>query len=471
MNKPASKMPQWKKPHLPRLSKTQIVLLAIGLLVVFMAGRALLGGFRGGAVDVTGQGGNTESGAPAPSTRGPAAEVEGHMIPGAGPVAVLNPGLAQPGARIGVEGSGFDPGAGVDVFLTAPNGQPASVASGTADKAGAFKAEFGFPTDAMNAGPSLLVTVRQQDSDKEAKADLVVRAGAGLVTVSENTAAPGSTITVDAEGFLPGEQINAFWGAASGTPSTTLTADEAGRAAKAPVKVGLAPAGNSTLILVGDKSKTTAAAPITMLSLYPTAATEPFAAKAGEAIGITGGGFAPDERVLVHFNESTGPPALVLQAGPDGGLAASDFKVPFGLTGQHTLILTGEQSRASVTSGFMVLPYTPLARAGTYGGLPGTVLNFYVRDFAPKEVVKVYTGADANNAGVLVAAFRVDERGAASAAGSYVIPGDAQGELGFKLVGSKSQASADATVTVDKVDGPVNVPSQPPYVLPPELSD
>jgi hypothetical protein len=85
--------------------------------------------------------------------------------------------------------------------------------------------------------------------------------------------------------------------------------------------------------------------------------------------------------------------------------------------------------------------------------------------------VKVYAGGSGNSQGELVAGFRVDAKGAASAAGSYTIPGSAQGKVTFTLVGSKSEASATAKVTVDKTDGPVNVPPQPKYTLPKDLTD
>ena len=101
----------------------------------------------------------------------------------------------------------------------------------------------------------------------------------------------------------------------------------------------------------------------------------------------------------------------------------------------------GQQSRASVSSGFLALPYNPVVRASTYGGLPGTTLNFYARDFAPGEVVRVYTGKGEGSQGELVSAFRVDQKGTAGAAGSYVIPGKAQGKLTFTLVGTKSEGT------------------------------
>jgi hypothetical protein len=474
MKKPTWKMPTRNAPQRqgPRWSWKRVLLVVVGLLVAFMIGRTVLSGFNTGAVDVTGQGeapeGQTKSASPKPTV-----EISGSGVPaGAGPVAVLNPGFARPGARVGVNATGFDPGATVEVLLSAgPGAQPAVVATAEADTKGVVNTEFAVPVDAANAAPTQAVTVQQANSDKSAKAELVAQAGVGTVKLSDDTGAPGAVIGIDAEGFVAGEQVNVYWGRAGGPPAATLTADSAGRISKEEVKVGVAPAGDSTLVMIGDQSKTTATTPFTMLGLYPTAESNPYAVRAGDTTEITAGGFAPDERVLVHFNESGGAPPIVLQADEGGSVSGVGLKVPFGLKGQQTLILTGEQSRASVSSGFTVLPYNPTARANTYGGLPGTTLTFYGRDFAPNEVVKVYAGAGENTQGELVTAFRVDGRGAASAAGSYVIPGDAQGELTFSLVGSKSEGSSSVTVTVDPPDGPVNVAPQPEYTLPPELQD
>jgi hypothetical protein len=457
----------WKKPN---WSWKQLLLAAIGLLVVVSIGRAVIDGFGKGAVDVTGQGGNSEAQTPSPQRT---VEIDGKGIPvNSGPVAVLNPGLARPGGTVGVNATGFDPGASVEVLLTSgPSAKPAVVASAKADKSGSVSTEFSVPVDSANAAPTQEVTVQQAKGNKVAKAELVAQAGVGTVKLGDKTGAPGSSIGLDAEGFLPGEQVNVYFGRAGGEPATKLKADSAGRISKASVRVGVAPAGDSTIVMIGDKSKTTATASFTMLGLYPTAKTSPYAVKAGDSISVSGKGFAPNERVLVHFNESGGAAPIVLQSDGRGTVTGAAFKVPFGLKGQHTLILTGEQSRASVSSGFSVLPYSPTARASTYGGLPGTVLNFYARDFAPNEVVKVYIGGSANTQGDLVAAFRVDAKGSVSAAGSYVIPGSAQGKLTFSLVGSKSESTATVKVTVDKADGPVNVPAQPKYTLPPELHD
>lgn len=470
------KKPTWR---MPRWSWKKVVLIVVGLLVVISLGRGLLplGGFGRGAVDVTGQGGRDAPGGGPTQAKTPApmrtVEIDGKKIPVAsGPVAVLNPGLARAGATIGVNASGFDPGAAVAVLLSSgQNAKPATVAEGKADKNGSVAAQFTFPTAAATATSSHVVTVAQAGSDKVAKAELSAQAGIATAKLSANTGSPGTALTVDADGFLPGERVNVYWGRVTGEPAVTLQADPAGRIGKAAVKVGVGAVGDSMVVLIGDQSKTAATAPFMLLGLYPTATATPYAVKATQPIAVSGKGFAPGERVLVYFNEVSGTPAMTMQADAYGAASGQSFTVPFGLSGEHRLVLTGEQSRASVSTGFSVLPYSPLARASTYGGLPGTVLNFYAREFAPGEAVHVYTGRGTNSSGDLVSAFRVDQKGAASAVGSYIIPGDAQGKLTFTLVGAKSQGTATATVTVDKADGPVNVPAQPKYVLPPDLTE
>ncbi len=459
---------RWRRPTLrrPNWSWRKTAVAVVGLLVVVWLGRGLL--------PAIGTIGGSEEGEEAPKPKPPeqVIDLDGKKVPAVGgPVAVLNPGLARPGATVGVAGSGFDPGARVRVLLSTDGGKPKEVASGKVDRNGSVTAEFTFPQGAAAAGGEHLVTVHQVNSDKVAEAELVAQAGVATVELSDDTATPGDTLTVNAQGFLPEETVNGDWGRAAGKPAATLEADEHGAISKESVRVGVAPAGQSTLVLVGAKSQSAAVAPFTMLSLYPSATSQPYAARAGQAITVSGKGFAPGERVLVHVNRPTGVPAFVKEADERGHVAGVTFKLPFGLKGEQRLILTGEHSRASTSTGFTVMPYQPSARANTYGGLPGTTLNFYVKGFAPNEAVHVYANRTKSSQGELVSAFRDDGKGTATAAGKYVIPGDAQGKLTLTLVGAKSEGTATTTVTVDKPDGPVNVPPQPKYKLPPDLED
>jgi len=172
--------------------------------------------------------------------------------------------------------------------------------------------------------------------------------------------------------------------------------------------------------------------------------------------------------VLIYLNAASGTPALTATASSAGGLSVS-FVVPFGLKGNQTLTAIGEESRAAVTSGFDVLPYSPVAQVSTYGAMPGTTVSFYASGFAANEVVEVYLGRGEGNSGQLVSAFRVDGHGSAAAAGRYVIPNGTGPALYFTMVGQESGGTATAKVSVTAPAQPVTIPPQSPYTLPPTL--
>jgi hypothetical protein len=412
---------------------------------------------------------NSPASAPPAPTPTPTVTLGGRPVSaGGGPVIVLNPGLVAAGGQVGVEGSGFSPRTAVVVLLRASRSAKGTVvAHGKTSASGSLSTGFTMPS--TMTGSKATVVAEQVSNDQKATAQLVTPGGVGSATIDGKAAGkPGDTVTVSASGFGPGEEIKAFWGRASGTAAATLTAGSSGSISHATVPVGVAPVGPTTLVLVGQKTKTTATAPYQMLGLYPTTAAKPYAVLGGHSIGFSGSGFAPGEEVLIYLNASTGIPALTTTAGGSGGFSLN-FVVPFGLKGSQSLTAIGEQSRASVSSGFEVLRYSPVAQASTYGALPGTTLSFYAKGFAANEVVLVYAGGGQGSAGQLVSAFRVNSQGSAAAAGHYVVPSGIGPGLGFKLVGQESGGTAVAKISVNAPAQPVTVPTQPPYVLPPSL--
>jgi hypothetical protein len=396
------------------------------------------------------------------ATPTPTVTIGGHRVAAtAGPSIVLNPGLVAPGGQVGVDGSGFTPKTSVVVWLKSSHSSKGTiVAHGKAAKDGTFIATFSMPTYGSGNGGSV---VAQDSSDgKTATANLITAGGVATAKIDGKAAGkPGQHVTISASGFGPGETVNVFWGRVSGTPAATITANTAGGISSASIPVGVAPVGNTTLVLIGTRSHTTATVPYLMLGLYPSAVMHPYAIKAGHGVTMTGTGFAPGEQVLIYLNSSNGVPALTPTAGSNGAISVN-FSVPFGLKGKQSLLAIGNQSRASVRSGFTVLPYMPSAQASTYGALPGTTVSFYAKGFAANEVVLVYTD------GKLVTAFRVNSQGSASAQGSYVVPSGVANAVLFKLVGKQSGGNAAVKLTIEP-GGSNNVPPQPPYVLPPSL--
>jgi hypothetical protein len=463
-----------------------VVAVVVVLLVLGPIARQLMS--RGGsekAVDTTGAGrasnqpSAAQSAAPAPTSpnrsgktaKPTTVNVDGQLIPTASqPTILLNPGLVRPGTKVAVSGFGFDAGGVVDVVLqTTGSASQSPVTLAKTDKNGSFTASFAMPEGVATRGPTVLA--RERNSDKTAKAQAVVSAGLGSMKVGKQVGKPGDRVLLTGAGFGAGEEVKVYWGVLSGPPAQTLQADQSGNIGQASVRVPVVPVGNSTLALIGGKSQTVATSPFIVLGLYPTLSVAPYALRASNRVGFSGRGFGPDERVLVYVNSTAGAPVMTVQADGNGSFSGTGLIIPFGLKKQQSLILVGEVSRAVVSSGFLVLPYTPTAQPSTYGGAPGTSLTFYATGFAPNEVVLVYKHRTRDSAGELVGAFRADGRGRAAAAGQYMIAADPPGKLIFTLVGRKSDGVATATVQVQGSDVSAQVPPQPKFTLPPDLQD
>lgn len=397
------------------------------------------------------------------ATPTPTVTLGGHRVAAtSGPSIVLIPGLVAPGGQVGVDGSGFTPKTSVVVLLRPPHSSKGGtvVAHGTAARDGTFTTGFKMPSSGTGNGGSV---VAEDASDGKTATASVVTAG-GVATakiVGKDAGKPGNHVTVSATGFGPGETVDVFWGRVSGTPAATITANSSGGISQASILVGVAPVGNTTLVLIGQRTHTTATVPYLMLGLYPSTAMHPYAIRAGHAVTFTGSGFAPSEQVLIYLNASNGVPAITTTATSNGSFSIN-FAVPFGLKGRQSLTAIGNESRASARNGFLVMPYLPSAQASTYGALPGTTVSFYAKGFAANEVVLVYTD------GKLVTAFRVNSQGSASAAGSYVVPSGVANGIYFKMVGQQSGGTATVKLGIEP-GGSATVPPQRPYVLPPSL--
>ena len=448
----------------------RVALGAVVLFVVYSVGRSLLPAL---GVHAPGTGGRSQpSSQPttAKSAPPPAVNLNGVPVLGGGkPLITLNPGLVRPGSTVAVNGSGFDAGARVDLLLgTTKSAQARQMATVTVTKSGTISAALPFPSEIGSGGTNRVVTAQQRGSDKVAKADATLAQGTAQAKLSAAAARPGDNVSLTASGFASGEDLGVYWGRVTGDPSTVLHTDGSGSVSKVSVQVGVAPVGTSSLFVVGQKSGSAASAPFQVLGLYPTIKAKPYAVKAAQRINFSGNGFVPGERVLVLVNSASGTPVGALPSDQGGGFSNAGFVVPFGLKGQQTVVFIGEKSRATVTAGFSVLPYQPLARPSTYGGMPGTALTFYVDGFAPNEAVHVFAGGGQGSRGELVSAFRVDGSGKAKAGGSYMIPGNVSNGLTFTLLGARSGATATVTVKVDNSGG-ADVPTPPKYVLPKDL--
>ncbi|MER7008655.1 hypothetical protein ABT297_37170 [Dactylosporangium sp. NPDC000555] len=466
-----------------KLSRKRLLLAAAAAVLLVMVGRSLLPALGISAPGLGGKPTETPTEIQTKSPPAPQVDLNGVMVPGGGaPMITLNPGLVQLGGTVTVQGSGFDQGSVIDVYLgpsstpgqKPPKGaaaaKPHQVATAKAGKYGIFTANFSFPSTMTQ--PVQEVTAQARGStDKVAKADASVAQGAGQATLSAIVGKPGDTINLSVKGFAPGEDLNVYWGRVSGEPTLTLKADEGGSVGKTPIRVGVTAVGTTSLVVVGKKSGAAASAPFQVLRLYPSIKIAPYAVKATQKITFSGSGFAPAERVLVRLNAAGGQPVMAISTDGAGGFKGAGLTMPFKLKGAQALVFTGEQSRAAVSSGFTILPYMPQARTNAYGGLPGTMVNFYATQFAPNEAVHVTVQTAKGAKPETVAAFRVDQKGSARAVGQYTIPGDTEDTVVFHLHGQSSDATATVNFKVDKSGGPVDIPPAKPYTIPKNLEN
>src|SRR5215831_2155354 len=468
----------------------RLILIAIGVVVVLVIVRSATSRPGSGdevAVDTTGASARNSGGqpvsargtlvaagaTPAPAlnsstSAGPTAtplvvQVQGTAIAvERKPLVLLNPSTVRQGSSLGVTGSGFDPGATVDVLVKqkeTDTGDPITFVQ--IDKSGGFGGvTFAIP-DTLARG-SFIVEARQRNSDNVARATAVVAGGSPQIKLGTQAGKAGDAVELSAQGFTPDEDINVYWNAVSGDPIGTLHTDGGGGVRQGTIRVPFGAVGNNGFVFVGDKSQSPVTVAFQLLNMYPDVTLSSYAIKPDTVLSFTGKDFGPGEIVTVYLNNPDGQPLETIQASADGTFeTAGGFLVPFGLHGKQTLIFVGQQSKAPTTASFDTLPFTPSAQPSTYGGRPGTTLTFYAVGFARYEVVHALIGRTRDSPGREVSCFMSDAQGNAASGGSYVVPGDAApGQLIFTLIGSKSEASATAALEVIASDVPVQVPPE-----------
>jgi hypothetical protein len=463
-------LPKNQRPK-GRRNRRNLLLIVVGVIVVISVAFGMFNRSSGsGAVNTTGQSTPLPTSTSISKRATPTPEVTATTgVPAnvtAGALILLNPGIVRPGTSMGVTGSGFHPRATVDLAIKQQlSGQGQVVTFVQTDKNGVFSGELNVPAT-LTAG-SFFIEARERGSNNVARARGMIAGGTPQLKLGTQVGKPGDMITVSLHGFSSGEAINVYWNAISGQPVATLQADGGGGVGQAKVQVPFGAAGTNTFLFVGAKSHSLVTSSFYLLSLYPSVKLSNYAIRADNQMNFSGSGFGPGERVLVFLNSTSGQPVAIIQTAQNGTFShGGSFVVPFALKGHQTLIFLGEQSGTSVAVNWMVEPYMPNAQTSTYGGFPGTTVSFYATGFARNEVVHVYVGGTQNSAGTMVSCFSTDQKGNAGAAGSYIIPSNAQGKLVFKLTGSKSGGTAIATMSVSAAPSGVQIPAQPPFTCP-----
>src|SRR6266700_4148014 len=258
--------PRSRPPRKARGKRRKWLGVALGVLaalaVVFWVFNQ---SFGQGAVDTGTSTRRTSTPQPttAPATPTQAVTVRGTPVrpntiaPGA--LILLNPGIVRQGTSMGVNGSGFDPRATVDLAVKQRKSGPGQVVGfARTDKYGNFYENLIVPAT-LSSG-TFFVEARERGSTNVAQAAGVIAGGAPQLKLGTQVGKPGDMIVVSVHGFSPDETIKVYWNTMSGDPVATLQADGGGSIGQAPVQVPYGAAGVNTFLFVGAKSKSMVAA-------------------------------------------------------------------------------------------------------------------------------------------------------------------------------------------------------------------
>lgn len=169
-----------------------------------------------------------------------------------------------------------------------------------------------------------------------------------------------------------------------------------------------------------------------------------YAAHPGEALDLTGAGFAPGEAVRLYLADSPSPSLATLTADAQGGVAASAVKVPDLPAGIHTLVAEGEQTGVAVRREFGVVDYTPWVVLSTYALRPGGAVDVSGHDFAPGEEVQVYL----DDASSPTLALKSGADGTVSVRAAFAARPEDVGKHRVVLAGASTRTQASATLEV-----------------------
>ena len=153
------------------------------------------------------------------------------------PLLLLNPSTVRQGSSVGVTGSGFDPGATVDIYVkqqASDSVDPLTFIQ--VDKSGGFGGVTFAVPDALPRG-NFLVEADQRESANVARATAVIAGGSPQVKLGTQAAKSGDTVQLSATGFGPDEDINVYWNDLSSDVIGAIQTDDSGGVRQGSVRV------------------------------------------------------------------------------------------------------------------------------------------------------------------------------------------------------------------------------------------
>ena len=275
------------------------------------------------------------------------------------------------------------------------------------------------------------------------------------ITLGAASVVAGASIDVHGTGFAAGEVVTVSVTSGPDTiASGVATATGAGALSSTiAIPAGTA-AGTYDVTAVGSVSAAPATAALEVTAaphVWTPSLTAPAGVQVGEAVVVTGGGFAPDEQVTVTFGASS----TTVPATPTGGFETS-FLAP-GEPGTYTARALGATSAVPATVDVVVtarpVVYEPSISAPAAVGA-GEPVEVSGSGFAPHETVALRLGAASQEAVATATGDFVAVLVAPDVAGSYVLT--ATGSVSAKPVTASVVVTTAPVVWAPVVHAPAS---------------
>ncbi len=254
-----------------------------------------------------------------------------------------------------ITGVGFQPGERVTLSVQDQRGHTeAQLGSATVDPTGRIS-DMSVAVPPGLAPGRHTVVAHGKTSQDTAQAGFTMQRIPPRMQLDTYSVKPMQTFGFAGSGFIPGEPVTIYLGGANGSRLTTVRADTMGDV-QGRVKLALTPAGNSSIYIVGQQSKTPISVGFNVQAVTPWVVLESYALKPSAPIRFNAQDFAPGETVLVYLNQQKGTPVTQIATDSFGRLANGKIAMPSGLSGSNELILVGQETGAKASATFTVLP-------------------------------------------------------------------------------------------------------------------
>ena len=287
-------------------------------------------------------------------------------------VSAVTPNDGMVGDTVTIAGSGF--GAQQNSSTVTFNGTTASVQSWS-------DTSIVTTVPAGATSGSLVVTV---NGTQTAAISFTVN---GSVSLSSPTSSPQTVDPLSGQGFAANEPVAIYLNGVDGTLLASSAADANGNLPATNLTVPDMSSGNYLILAVGQNSHTTAG---TTLSILPALSSLLATVKPGQAISVSGQGFAAFDTVLAQLDGTSGNILGSLSCNSNGDCSGTVTMPQNSVTqGLHMLIGSG------TTSGLIAetaLTFTPTIVISPLKGGPGTYIQLAGSAFAANETVQVYWG-------------------------------------------------------------------------------